>query len=58
VSQDIGDIYPRKVVYFPNTGRVRVRKLNAMHAQTLVDQETQYRHKVDSKPVEGDIELF
>ena len=58
VSQDIGDIYPRKVVFYPTTGRVRVRRLNAMHTQTLVDQEIQYRHNVDSRPVEGDIELF
>ena len=58
LSQDIGDIYPRKVVYYPLSGRVRVRKLNAMHTQTLTDQESQYRNRVASKPVEGDIELF
>lgn len=58
LSQDIGDVYPRKVVYYPLSGRVRVRKLNAMHTQTLTDQESQYRNRVASKPVEGDIELF
>jgi chemotaxis protein CheD len=58
LSQDIGDIYPRKVVYYPLSGRVRVRRLNAMHTQTLTDQESQYRSRVAAKPVEGDIELF
>jgi len=58
VSQDIGDVYPRKVVYYPLSGRVRVRRLNAMHTQGLVDQEMQYSSRVGSKPVEGDIELF
>lgn len=58
LSQDIGDVYPRKVVYYPLSGRVRVRRLNAMHTQTLNDQESQYRSRVASKPVEGDIELF
>ncbi|MCH9742195.1 MAG: chemoreceptor glutamine deamidase CheD [Thiotrichales bacterium] len=58
VSQDIGDIYPRKIMYYPLTGRVRVRRLNAMHSQTLVAEEAQYQKRVDSKPVEGDIELF
>lgn len=58
ISQDIGDIYPRKIVYYPLSGRVRVRRLNAMHTQSLVDQESQYRSKVDSRVVEGDIELF
>ncbi len=58
VSQDIGDIYPRKILYYPLTGRVRVRRLNAMHNQTLADQENRYIHNIESKPVEGDVELF
>lgn len=58
VSQDIGDIYPRKVVYYPLSGRVRVRRLNAMHNQSLADQENRYINNIESKPVEGDIELF
>lgn len=58
VSQDIGDIYPRKVVYYPLSGRVRVRRLNAMHTQSLADQEMQYISRLGSRPVEGDVELF
>jgi len=58
VSQDIGDIYPRKILYYPLSGRVRVRRLNAMHNQTLADQENRYIHNIESKPVEGDVELF
>ncbi|WP_029407087.1 chemoreceptor glutamine deamidase CheD [Thiomicrorhabdus sp. Milos-T2] len=58
VSQDIGDIYPRKVLYYPLTGRVRVRRLNAMHNQSLADEENRYINKIESKPVEGDVELF
>lgn len=58
VSQDIGDIYPRKVLYYPLSGRVRVRRLNAMHNQTLADEENRYINNIESKPVEGDVELF
>ena len=58
VSQDIGDIYPRKVLYYPLSGRVRVRRLNAMHNQTLADEESRYINNIESKPVEGDVELF
>jgi chemotaxis protein CheD len=58
VSQDIGDVFPRKVMYYPLTGRVRVRRLNPMHNQSLVDQESNYFHKIEHKPVEGDVELF
>ena len=28
VSEDLGDVFARRVVYFPQTGRMRVRKLN------------------------------
>ena len=58
VSQDIGDIYPRKVLYYPLSGRVRVRRLNAMHNESLADEENRYINKIESKPVEGDVELF
>lgn len=58
VSQDIGDIYPRKILYYPMTGRVRVRRLNAMHNQTLAAEENRYINNIGSKPVEGDVELF
>jgi chemotaxis protein CheD len=58
ISQDIGDIYPRKVLYYPNSGRVRVRRLNAMHNQSLVAEESRYINNIGSKPVEGDVELF
>ncbi|WP_319379949.1 chemoreceptor glutamine deamidase CheD [Thiomicrorhabdus sp.] len=58
VSQDIGDIYPRKVLYYPADGRVRVRRLNAMHNRSLAEQENNYIHHIESKPIEGDVELF
>jgi len=58
VSQDIGDIYPRKVLYYPTSGRVRVRRLNAMHNQSLADEENRYINTIEATPVEGDVELF
>jgi len=58
VGSDVGDIYPRKVVYFPASGRVRVKKLKTMHNETIVQREEKYRHDLEEKPIEGDIELF
>lgn len=57
-SEDVGDVYPRMVVYFPATGKVRVKRLRSLHNNTIVEQETQYLHKIEEKPVSGDIELF
>lgn len=39
VSEDVLDIYPRKVVFFPVTGKAMVKRLAHAHSETLVAQE-------------------
>jgi chemotaxis protein CheD len=58
VAEDVGDIFPRMVVYFPATGKVRVKRLRSLHNNTIVEEEIRYIKTVESKPVGGDIELF
>jgi len=58
VSEDTGDIYPRKVVYHPSTGKVKVKRLRSLHNNTLIDREEAYQHEITEKPSGGDIELF
>jgi len=58
LTDDTGDIYPRKVFYFPATGRVRVKKLRQMHNDTIVRREIDYRDKIEVEPSSGDVELF
>lgn len=58
LSEDVGDIYPRTVVYFPKTGKVRVKRLRSLHNNVIADQETIYIERIREKPVSGDIELF
>lgn len=58
LSEDVGDTFPRMVVYFPATGKVRVKRLRSLHNNTIVEMETKYLNAIDAKPVSGDIELF
>jgi chemotaxis protein CheD len=58
VSEDVGETFPRMVVYFPATGKVRVKRLRSLHNNTIVELETKYLHTIEEKPVSGDIELF
>lgn len=58
VSEDVGSIYPRMVVYFPASGRARVKRLRSLHNNTIVKQEISYIDNLKAKPVSGDIELF
>lgn len=58
VAEDLGDIYPRKVVYEPRTGKVQIKKLRSMHNDTVAKREENYKKELENKPVAGDIELF
>jgi chemotaxis protein CheD len=58
VAEDLLDIYPRKVYYFPATGRVLVKKLKSLHNTTLFDREMEYSMRIKKSPVSGDIDLF
>ena len=58
LTEDLGDIYPRKVIYFPESGKVKVKKLRSLHNDTIIERESAYMHELEDKPVEGDVELF
>jgi chemotaxis protein CheD len=58
VAQDLVDIYPRKVYYFPKSGRVMVKKLRNIHNDTIFDREKDYGSRLKKSRVEGDVELF
>lgn len=57
-SSDVGSVYPRKVLFEPNSGRAFVKRLDNLHNDTIVMRETAYRSKIDHKEVDGDVELF
>lgn len=56
-SEDVGDICPRHVQYFPTSGRVRVRHLTSRHAD-IASHEQQYLSGIEKAPVAGEIDLF
>lgn len=57
-AEDVGGIYPRKIQYYPKTGRVRVKKLKNLHNETLKLREQKYIQSLSTSPVEGRIDLF
>jgi len=58
VAKDLLDSYPRKVYYFPASGRVLVKKLHRVHNETLFSRETDYKARLSDTPMSGDVELF
>ncbi len=57
-AQDLVDVFPRKVYFFPATGKVLVKRLAGMNNHTIVKRETDYRAQLDRANDGGDIELF
>lgn len=57
-AEDLNDVYPRKVYFFPRTGKVLVKKLMQVHNDTLVKREQDYASKLKTNVVAGDVELF
>lgn len=57
-AQDLLDTYPRKVYYFPKSGKVLVKKLRILHNDTIFSREREYRSRLLESRMEGEIELF
>jgi chemotaxis protein CheD len=46
IAEDLNDIYPRKVYFFPKTGKVLVRKIKELRNDTLVVREIEYASRL------------
>ena len=58
-AEDLIDIHPRKVYFFPRTGKVLVKKLKVVHNETLTQREIDYANKLKSESAGGgEIDLF
>jgi chemotaxis protein CheD len=56
-SQDLLDVFPRRVAFLPISGRAFCRKLQQTDA-TIVSAEQQYNARLNCVKVGGDVELF
>jgi chemotaxis protein CheD len=57
-AEDCGDVYPRRVLYFPATGVVMLKRLRALDVVEIAQRETSYRSSIAAKPAVDDVELF
>ena len=57
-SEDLEGDYPRRVHYYPETGRVMMRKLMRKEDRIVLEEEAKYKKKIVAAPIEGNIELF
>jgi chemotaxis protein CheD len=57
-GEDLNDIFPRKVYFFPKTGKVLVKKLKQLNNYTIMKREESYASKLKTNDVGGDVDLF
>ncbi|KAA3649474.1 MAG: chemoreceptor glutamine deamidase CheD [Proteobacteria bacterium] len=58
VASDLLDECSRKVVFFPATGRVLVKRTMRAVADADLVREQLYQRRLQSEPVDGEVELF
>lgn len=60
VAEDLGGPHPRKVIYFPLTGKVLMQRvaLSRRDEEEITRKEIEYQKALKEKPSGGDIDLF
>lgn len=59
-KSDLGDVFPRKVYYFTDSGRVLMKKLERVKNRTIMDREHNYEQRLEREQmqVNTDVTLF
>lgn len=58
LASDLGGIHPRKIWFFPDTGKVMVQRLPHAHEAEVAAAETAVRAAISARPSSGGVELF
>ncbi len=57
-AQDLGGVYPRRIIYFPMTGKVVRRLLTGSDQDSTLREEAEYATKLVARKPTTDIQLF
>lgn len=57
-KSDLGDVYPRKLYYFIDSGRVLMKKIKQVKNATIFDREIRYQKQLVDVQAPSDVTLF
>jgi chemotaxis protein CheD len=57
-AEDLGSVHPRRVVFFPSSGRVMVKRLLRLENDTICEREKRYQEEISQPKQTGEVELF
>lgn len=58
VSEDVGGYRPRKILYYPKTGRVMLKRIYNENIDGIVGREERYLSQINHTKPSGEIDLF
>jgi chemotaxis protein CheD len=58
MKANVGDVCPRKVYFFTDSGKVLLKKLDRVVAKAIAEEEGQYQRKLQRAPVQSQVTLF
>ncbi len=58
ITADLGDLYPRKVYYFTESGRVLMKKIERIKNRTIFEREERYQSFLRQGQADSKITLF
>ena len=58
LKANVGDVCPRKVYFFTDSGKVLLKKLDRVVAKAIAEEEGQYQRKLQRAPVQSEVTLF
>lgn len=58
IAHDVGGPWPRKIMFHPNSGVAKMKRLRSMHNDTIRQREQIYLHDIEENEIQSDIELF
>lgn len=61
-KRDLGDVFPRKIYYFTDSGRVLMKKITRIKNQTIIARESEYEYRLyqerNEPEQQNDVTLF
>ena len=58
IKADVGDVCPRKVYYFTESGRVLLKKLDRVQGKAVAKEEERYQQELAQEKTAGEVTLF
>jgi chemotaxis protein CheD len=58
LKANVGDVCPRKVYFFTDSGKVLLKKLDRLVAKAIAEEEGLYQRKLQRAPVQSEVTLF